>query len=310
MLTPGQVHIILELLDRQILFFAGRSLGPHILSDQDKQLLASYRVDYNHSYLVDKDPVVKNFYLGILSNILSDKEVKELTSEQLINYIQSGQHIPLNAVERATIDSIKMQALSDIKTYRGRIFQDINNVVGNTFSDTKANQQEFIREQILEGTAKRESRKEIARNIARLTGDWNRNFTKSVQYISHTAFNEGRAAMIERRYESNTKAKVYFQVQPDACEHCIKHYLTKGAGSEPKIFTLQDLQSNGTNIGKKVADWKATLGALHVHCRCLVTEYVPGMEWNGNRFVYPKGEHQAVNRPKVHIVFNGKDYYV
>ena len=310
MLTPDQIHTILELLDRQILFFAGRSLGPHILSDQDKQLLASYRIDYNHSYSVSNDPVIKNFYLGILSNILSDAEVKKLTSDQIVQYIQSGQHIPLNAVEKATIDNIKMQAVSDIRSYRGKIFQDINNVVGNQLSDVKANQQEYIRQQIQEGTAKRQSRKEIARNIARLTGDWNRNFTKSVQYISHTAFNEGRAAMAERRYGDNTKAQVYFQVQSDACEHCIKHYLTKGAGSEPKIFTLQDLQNNGTNIGKKVAEWGPTVSALHVHCRCLLTEYTPGMTWNGERFVYPKGEHQAVNRPKVHIVFNGKEYYV
>ncbi len=308
MLTPSQINILLELIDKNILFFAGRSFGPHILSDQDKQLLAHYGVDYNHSYSIVNDPVIKNFYLGILSNILSDEEVKKLTSDQLIKYIQSGQHIPLNAVERATIDSIKMQALSDIRSYKGRIFADINNVVGNQFADIKANQQEFIKQQILEGTAKRESRKEIVRNIAKLTGDWNRNFTKSVQYISHTAFNEGRAAMIEKRYEGNDKAKVYFQVQPDACDHCKKHYLIKG--NEPKIFTLQDLQNNGTNIGKKVADWNPTLGALHPHCRCLLTEYVPGMVWKEDRFVYPKGDHQAINRPKVHIVFNGKDYYV
>lgn len=311
MLSQNEVHHILELLDRQLLFFAGSTHGTQYLTKDELQILKNHNINVDKLYNISNDLVVNNYHLGMLSNVLGDVRTKSMTYGQLYKYIQSGQHIPLNQTEKAVVNSIKTQSMSDIRAARGRIFQDVNNVVNNQFNNARANQEEFLREKIKEGVEQRKSRKNIAREIAKQTGDWSRNFNKSVQYISHTALNEGRAAMIERRYEGGSKeAKMYFQVQPDACDNCVKHYLTSGRGSEPKIFTLAELQSNGTNIGRKQKDWLPVLSALHVHCRCLVTEYIEGMEWNGNRFVWPEKKEPSVNRKKVRIEFNGKEYYV
>jgi hypothetical protein len=312
MLTSSQVNTVLELIDRQVIFFAGSTLGPGVLSDQDKETLTKYGVNHETIYSEDKDPVLLNFHLGILSNILSDEKAKSLSYDQLTKYIKSGQYIPLNERELATIDSIRMQSLSDIKANRGKIFQDINSVVAKQFSSARADQEDFIRTRISNSNAERSARKNIARDIAKLTGDWSRNFDKSVQYISHTALNEGRSAIIQRRYEDNESAKVYFQVQLDACPHCVKHYLTNGSGSEPIIFSLKELQANGSNIGRKASEWLPTIHALHVHCRCLLTEFIPGTEWNGEKFVFPKGQSykSEINRPKIRIVFNGEEHYV
>lgn len=305
MLTPDQIHTVIELLDRQLLLYATTTIGPHVLSEGDREILVKYGVDYNRVYDPSKDIVTLNFHLGILSDILKQND---FTYNDLVKYIQSGQHIPLNQREIATIDSLKMQSMADIRSHRGKIFQDINGVVNNELGNIRADQQEFIRETILQGTRERKSRKTIAREIAKLTGDWSRNFDKSVQYISHTALNEGRAAMLERRY--GNEAKMYFQVQQDACDHCVKHYLTSGHGSEPKVFTLKELQQNGSNIGRKQSEWKPVLHALHVHCRCLATEYIEGTIWNGNRFVYDKTVQKPLNRPKIRIVFQGKEHFV
>lgn len=308
MLTPDQVNQIMGLLDKQLIFFASKTLGSHVLTEQEKSVLADHGIDYNRAYDPTKDVVELNFHLGLLSNILSKTEAKNLEYKDLVKYIQSGQHIALSERERFTIDSLKMQSMADIRSHRGKIFQDINGVVNNELGNLKADQQEFIKETILQGTRERKGRKTIAREIVKLTGDWSRNFDKSVQYISHTALNEGRAAMMERRYGS--EAKVYFQVQQDACEQCVKHYLTAGAGSEPKIFTLKELQQNGSNIGRKQGEWKPVLHALHVHCRCLATEYIEGTIWDGVRFIYDKTVQKPLNRPKIRIVFQGKEHFV
>lgn len=310
MLTPDQVHTIVELLDRQLILFTATTLGAHVLSDSDKNLLQSYGIDYNHVYDESKDIVSLNYQLGMLSELLG-QQTKDVTYDQLVRYVKSGQHIPLNERERATIDSIKMQAVSDIKAHKGRIFQDINNVVNNKLGDLKADQREFIREQVLQGVSERKARKDIARDIARLTGDWSRNFNKSVQYISHTALNEGRAAVLEKRYQgTNQEPKMYFQVQTDACDHCVDAYLTNGVGSEPKIFTLKQLQQNGSNIGRKINERLPTLSAYHIHCRCLATEYIEGTIWNGTRFVFDKNYKSSIKRPKIRIVFNNQEYWV
>lgn len=311
MLTPAQIHNLSSLLERQLIYFAGSTLGTDILGDSDKQVLKDSGIDINNIYSESKDLITNNFILGMLSNVLGEQRTKNMHYDELIKYIESGQHIPLNQKEKAIISSLKMQSLTDIKSANGKIFSDINKVVGNEMSTARANQEEFIREQVIEGISKRQSFKAIARELGRLTEDWKRNFQKSVQYISHTALNEGRAAMIERRYQGNEQAKVYFKVQPDACESCDKAFLKSGKGSEPKLFTLKQLQQNGNNIGKKKEDWLPCLSAYHINCRCLVTEYIEGQVWNGNRFVWPDKQYKSpLNRAKIRMIFNGTEYFV
>lgn len=311
MLTPDQIHTLSSLLERQLIFFASSTLGPQILSNSDRQILKDSGIDPDKTYSAKDDLITNNFILGMLSNVLGEQRTKNMHYDELIRYIERGEHIPLNQKEKAIINSLKMQSLTDIKSANGKIFSDINRIVGNEMSTARANQEEFIREKVIEGISKRQSFKSIARELGRLTEDWKRNFQKSVQYISHTALNEGRAAMIERRYQGNNEPKVYFKVQPDACESCDSAFLKNGKGSEPKLFTLKQLQQNGNNIGRKKAEWLPVLSAYHINCRCMVTEYIEGQVWNGSRFVWPEGEYRSpLNRAKIRMIFNGKEYFV
>jgi len=50
------------------------------------------------------------------------------------------------------------------------------------------------------------------------------------------------------------------------CPHCRRLYL-KPDGT-PKVFSMKQLLSNGTNYGRKTADWKPVVGATHPNCRC------------------------------------------
>lgn len=311
MLTPDQTHVLLSLIERQTALFAAQTLGEQYLSESDRKILKDNGIDYTKAYDESKDLVSLNFHLGLLSKILGDEEVQKMSYGDLTQYIQRGGYIPLNARERATLQSIKVQSMTDIRSANQRIFRDVNNVVGNQLSDARANQADFLRDQIGEHTADRLNRREIVSKIRRLTGDWSRDFNKSVQYISHTALNEGRAALLHRRYGDNTKAKVYFQVQPGACEACAKAYLTNGPGSEPIVFELHELERNGTNIGRKQKIWRATVGPMHVNCRCLLTEYREESKWDEDkkRWILPVKESKT-NRPQIKVTINEKDYWV
>lgn len=311
MLSASQLHVLLDLISRQTALFSATTLGGNYLSDGEKQILKDNGVDYTKLYDESKDLVEMNFHLGLLSKILSEKQVQNITFDQLKDYVTSSAYIPLNAREKATINSIKIQSMSDIRSANERIFKDVNNVVSNQFGNARANQEEYLKDQIATGTGDRKSRKEIARQIGRLTGDWSRDFRKSVEYISHTALNEGRAAMVLRKHDGdNEKAKVWFRVQQSACEQCVKLYLTGGAGSEPIVFTLKELESNGSNIGRKQKEWKSTLTSLHPHCRCLAVEYKEGSVWNGTSFETDKEKPKTSYRPKVLVTFNGQDFWV
>lgn len=315
MFTSDELHKLLSIIDKQFLLFVSSTIGEEGLNDQDKKVLDEYGIDYHSLYSEEKDIANLNFQLGALSNILSEQQLKKFTYPSLVKYIQAGNYIPLNTTEKAILQSIKMQSLADIRSAKGRIFNDFNRVVQNSFSTTRSNQENFLKEKILEGVAQRKSRKQIAQEIAKLTGDWTRDFRKSVAYISHTAFNEGKAAIIEKRYGGNSEARVWFLVQPEACKSCVKAYLTNGEGSEPKIFTLKELQANGNNIGRKQAEWLPSVQAIHPYCRCAIHEYIPGTEWIEGRFQFPKVKSTEkpklkVERPKIRVFINGREAWL
>jgi len=273
MLTTKQIHALSEAIEAQMVFFIGNTLGQEYLSEDDVKVLIKNGIDPNKVYLPDADLVTNNFALGMMAFVLGKKETDKLTFKELVTYVKEGKHIPFSEEEKAVIRSIKSQSLSDIRAQQGNIFRDVNNL-----ANTRMAQEKVIRETIIEGKLNRKNDREIIRELRKKTGDWNRNFQKSVQYISHTALNEGRAAIILRRNGALTRSYVFFHVLPGACKKCVELYLTDGEGSKPRVFTLAQLKKNGTNIGKKAADYKATLGALHVNCRCMVSEYFGPLE--------------------------------
>ena len=300
MLSPNELQEILSILDRQFTIFTVTHLGPDYLSSQDKKILTDAGLKVDELYSAVKDPVYLNIQLGMLSQLIGENRSKRLKYPDFRKMIERGDHIKLNARERATLESVKMQSLADIRRMKGNIFSDVNNIV---------NQEAFIRREISEGLRKREGVRSIVQNIARESGDWSRDFSKMVEYISHKALTEGRVAIMKRK--GGADQKIYFDVYPGACTHCVKHYLTGGIGSRPRLFTIGELEANGTNIGRKQKDWKPTFSPLHPFCRCNAHEYEEGATWDEKekRWIQPKYERK-VDRPTVKVTVGEKTYEV
>ncbi len=319
MLSISQIHSLLEILEKQNLLFISSKLGINYLTENEVNKLLQFGINPYHLYKEAKDIALMSFHFGLLSDAIGTKEAKDIDYEGLKEYFEKGNHIPLTAVERNTIDSIKKQYLGDIKANNGKIFQDFNNIISKNEKNNRESYEAVIRDEIKKGILQKKVSSEIARDLARKTGDWNRNFKRIVDFISHTAFDEGRAAMIEDKYGND--ALVYKQVYEGACKYCVKAYLTNGIGSEPKIFKLSVLKANGTNIGRKVDQLKPVIGSHHPHCRCTLHFYNNQYNWDSKNQSFdtpklnppnPKMERQGRKPIRVSITIRGnkKDFTV
>jgi len=59
-----------------------------------------------------------------------------------------------------------------------------------------------------------------------------------------------------------------------SCPDCQKFWFMEDG--RPRVYKLSELIENGTNIGRKRADWKATVDASHVFCVHYLQELKPG----------------------------------
>lgn len=307
-LLPSQINELLQIIEGNQLMVIGRELGIDFLTELDKELLLRSGVDLDALYEESGDVFNLQFQLGMLAESLGAAKVNKLTFDQLKEYIKHGDYIPLTARELASISAIKNQTFTDLKKLGGSIFQDINQILGEA---TLKNQVEFIKQELEAGFLNKANVTEIAHTIAEKTGDWSRDFERIVAYNSHLAFEEGKAAMIQRD-AGDADPLVYKTVFEGACEHCQNLYLTNGIGSQPKIFKLSELRANGTNIGRKVKDWKAVLGPVHPFCRCLLNHLFSGYKWDKDkkRFVAPlKGEVKPKRKP-IRIWIAGEEAFI
>lgn len=310
--TPQQLNEVLTIIHTNQAVLTGQQFGLEFLSEYDKSLLEANGIDWENLYSEEFDSIYQSFHFGMLSQALSDtKSLKQFTYPELKKYIQGGKYIPVTEREKREVDYIKSQTLSDIRTLNGRIFQDLNGVLVN---QSLQSQREFLKKEIEEGIIEKKTIKAIANQIAEKTGDWNRDFDRIVEFQANSAYQEGRAAFISKNSESEDP-EVYKLPQPkSACKHCVKHYMTEGLDSEPRIFKLSELKANGTNIGRKVDDWKAVLGSMHPFCRCTLFSKPKGFKWNSSTRSYDIPDKTTPilkkERKPIRVTISGKELLV
>jgi hypothetical protein len=133
-----------------------------------------------------------------------------------------------------------------------------------------------IKREVSEAVARRETVGQLKTRLGQMAGDWERDWGRVAATESQMAHQEGFLGAVAERYgDDELLAKV---PEPDACEHCLKHYLENG---KPKVRPASWWYEQGTsNAGRKSADWKPVLGAMHPWCRCQLVRVPAGWEFD------------------------------
>ena len=304
----------MKIMDKHQYIFISTNVGTNYLTQYEKQTLKDAGIDID-KFSSSKGKVDEAFSFGMLSSALNDSRIKGMKYNDFKKFMQSKNFMPLTAKENAAIDSLKYQTYSDVKNLANQVKNDISTIIVNEDKKFRTKFDEVIHDSAKRAIEMRGSVKDMVSEIGNKTGQWEKNLGRIAEYTLHNAYEEGRAAQLEKDAEEGEAVFVYKDVYQGACKHCIKHYLTGGLGSQPIIFKLSELRANGSNVGKKVADWKATLGSLHPYCRCTVNEVQKGYVWNEESKSFERGRYQAKsdkvkNRKKVSVKIGTQEYMV
>lgn len=163
----------------------------------------------------------------------------------------------------------------------------IKDVIAAKFGDNDAQERlkklgadQGLGEEFYEG-AFRETVGGMVSDVGHATKDWARDIKRIVQTESHSAIQEGMResweAQEEKRAEEHgeppKKLLAFKLTRGDACSHCDRLHTQDGA---PRIYYLDEITGNGTNVGRKAHEWKVVVGATHPHCYCTLHK-VPRM---------------------------------
>lgn len=134
----------------------------------------------------------------------------------------------------------------------------------------------LIREQTAEALAQGWTPERLASELANRGLDWSRDWLRIARTELQAAMNDG--AFVEGIRTFGHEARFARVPNGDACKTCRRLFLDEDG--RPRIFTAQELLLNGTNVGRKAAELKATLFPPHPNCACGVLAIPPGLTLN------------------------------
>ena len=298
--TKQQTEKLLQIIDFATSMFITTQMGESVLSTFDKYILNKFGFDV--SSIVQKyPPYLQSFLFGRLTGWLNDNQASQVVYRDFEKYLKSGQYFPLTEKEQSLYDISIRRSYSHIKDLANKRKDKLINTIS----------EEDVRREISESISKRKSIQTIISNWGNSTGDWQRDYGRIAETEMNSIFNLGRATSIENRYGSETL--VWKHTFPLACRHCIRLHCTNGIGSKPILKPLNEVIGNGSNIGRKVADWLFTVDSEHPFCRCILKYYVDGQIWDEkvNDFVWPEKYEQKIKRTqKNKIQVGDKTFWV
>jgi hypothetical protein len=143
---------------------------------------------------------------------------------------------------------------------------------------------------IPEAVGNNTERYKVIQQLRELTNDWERDWHRVAHSEMWDAKVQGEAnAIIDGESpvsKKGTETMVFKRPAPNACNKCKQLYL-ESDGVTPKLFKITELQANGSNYGKRQADWKPTLGILHPNCMCPLSVMPDGYKFDSSGQLTP-----------------------
>ena len=239
--TAEQTDHLMEIIDLHTSMFVTTQLGTETLTSFDKYILKKFGFDITK--IAQKfPPYLQSFLFGRLTSWLSDQQASSLVYKDFEKHLKTGQYFPLTKQEQTMYDLAAKRSYGHIKNLGVRRKDELARQIN----------EEEVRNTLTGAIKRRESISKIISDWGHKHENWQRDYGRIAETEMNSIFNLGRAMQMKEKYGEDVL--VYKTVYFGACRHCQKLYTTSGVGSKPKIFTLEQMMLNGSNIGRKVAD--------------------------------------------------------
>lgn len=295
----AQINNMLSILKKYELIFIAGQLGVDFLSISDKAILKAAGIDLKQ-YTNKKGVIEHAFLFGILSDAIGSSRAKGMNYKQFQKFLTSGNFIPLTEAEEFALEGVKNRAYNDITNLGNRMRNATSNNVVRSNQQQSLIVQDMIKKKTIKAVELRMGARGLAADLARTTEDWEVDWLRIAQYLTHEAFNSGRAQSILKNFGGG--AEVYFDVYEGACKHCKRLFLINPYSeqtSEPIVFLLKDIIANGNNIGRKAADYLPTISPIHPYCRCTINHKQKDRGWDADLRAFVTPLKRVSSHPKL-----------
>lgn len=273
-LTSSQIRQIKKVIEEHMNVIMELTIGDTKVSPETLKKIGVPKSVSNliaDSYKYGKLTTVMNKNLSKMS----PQEVNDMLKKLTVSSRQQRSMEYLKAKTQLSIDNLTQRMTSSVITSALQNQLDMYQAIGQV---------------VPEAVKKNTDRYKVVQQLRDLTQDWERDWHRVAHSEMWDAKVQGEAnAIMDNESPVSKKGKdtmVFKRPAPNACNKCKQLYL-ESDGITPKLFRITELQANGSNYGKKQADWKPTLGILHPNCMCPLSVMPDGYKFDSSGQLTP-----------------------
>lgn len=229
---------------------------------------------------------IEDAYLyGQVLAMMDDPKFATMSYEDFKRHIQKNP-VPLSPIEKQAVNFAQQQAGQYCRGLGNRVDASTGQILIEADAAQRRQLRDIIKTKTAENVAKRESVRKLKSELGWASRDWARDWQRIANTEKQNAMQRGVADHYAKGYGGDVR--VAKRPMPDACKHCIRLHI--GPDGQPRIFKLSELEANGTNVGRKAADWKAVVGTIHPNCQCMLIRVPEGWGFDEEGSLVPGGE--------------------
>lgn len=269
-ISPKQLQAIKDIIALHHQAFVANYVSPAAVTQQVKDELRQKGL-----LSVQVSSIEDAYLYGLVLAQLNDPNTVGLTYPQFRRRVEA-QPVPLTQPEVHAVAMANAKAAQYIVGLGNRVSARTGEVVIEADKALRAQMRGDIRDTVAEAVAERKTVKQIKSDLGHATQDWTRDLDRIAVTEQQFAMQEGFAQHVVKTRGDD--AKVAKLSAKDCCPQCAALYLEDGG--KPRIFTISDLEKNGTNVGRRQAEWRATIGPVHPNCSCQLVSVGPHLTFN------------------------------
>ena len=256
-----------EIVELSYLTFLFELIGADILSDAQKRQLESMGL------IIGQRPLIELLYI-LIRNRPRDGYDNAKSLQQLFDEIANTGVLPVvSDAQQATIDTAKVAFMESIESTKAELKKKIRQEIIKANKEYR--QSVSVHRYVNVQKEQKKHKDYTAALVAALVllpdlihKNFKRVYTTNLTDFINDAVVDQATLDATLTGVPSADTQVYKKVVNDGslCQWCRRFYMRKDGS--PIIYSLSELQANGTNEGKPKSAWKPVLGATHPHCRC------------------------------------------
>lgn len=235
-------------------------VGNSTFTEEEKSEMSKLGVDIeNPSSLLD---------LIYFHNILNQPDSK-IAPLSISEMKRQQKDLPPNKLQEAAVEHINHNFRNLVEDLRADMQAKVEGIVrdeNHRYRNRKVTQE--IPNLNIDKLIQESTVGQIKQRLRDFTGDSDRNWQRvAITEVSNAISMGSVDRIVSEHPDKPAEVLVYKIIVDDAatCKHCYRFFVdTDGT---PAVYRMGDLLANGTNLGRKVAEWKAVVGPIHPHCR-------------------------------------------